>query len=192
MVFIKKLLPNFIKYALWYIFKAPQRKLTKGTLLRDLIGVSVFLKYSLFPVKKLNKITICTGIYNRSAHYLDFLIESINQANHSHLIEISLFDCGSNDIENLKQAVEKKWQGKLVYFSEKVAFSRAYSFNKAVLQSSNHIIFICDADLWLPKNIVKYCNFYASSKRVWYPIFFFLFKNKTAVISKENGVWEQY
>lgn len=189
---IKKSIPNSFKYPFYYLFKAPQRRFAPSSLYFDLCGIGIYIWYTLFPFKKLKPITICTGIYNRSDNYLNHLLQSINQAKHQHLITLSVFDCNSNDIADLETAIRKHWQGDLIFNSENTKFSRAYTFNKAVSQSTTDIVFICDADLSLPKNIVAYCNFFTAPKRVWYPIFFFLYKNKPAIIAKQNGEWEQY
>jgi len=188
----KKLIPNGVKYPFYFVFKAPQRTLASGSLYRDLKGIGIFLFYSIFPYKKLEKITICTGIYNRSDNYLNHLLQSIKAAKHQYLIELSVFDCNSNDVADLKTEIQKQWNGKLIFNTEAIKFSRSYTFNKAVAQSETNLVFICDADLSLPKNIVESVNFFSAKNRVWYPIFFFLYKNKQAVIAKQNGEWEQY
>lgn len=190
--YIKKFIPNSIKYPFYYLLKAPQRGFSSNSVYRDLKGIGVYIWYSLFPFKTLKPITICTGIYNRSDNYLNYLLQSINECNNKDLITLSVFDCNSNDVENLELEIRKLWNGKLIFNSENINFSRSYTFNKAVKQSETELIFICDADLSLPKNIVTYCNFFVGSKRVWYPIFFFLYKNKPKTVSKVTGEWELY
>jgi len=44
----------------------------------------------------------------------------------------------------------------------------------------------------LPNNIVALCNNFAGIKRVWYPIYFFVYKNHPHIVSAKNGEWEQY
>lgn len=144
------------------------------------------------PKRKLQPISICTGIYNRSDNYLNQLLASLEHASNRELIELSVFDCCSTDVSDLETEIRKRWSGKLIFNSENVKFARSYTFNKAVDQASNEIIFICDADLSLPENIVSLCNQYTGKRVVWYPIYFFLYKNKPAIVSKENGEWEQY
>lgn len=190
--FIKKTIPNNLKYPLYFVFKAPQRSFATKSIYYDFKGICIYIWYKLFPFKMLKPITICTGIYNRSDNYLFHLLSSINLAKHQHLITLSVFDCNSTDVKNLKSEIEKKWKGKLIFNIENRDFSRSYAFNQAVEYAETNIVFICDADLSLPKNIVNYCNYFTANKRVWYPIFFFLYKNKPAVITKQNGEWEQY
>lgn len=189
---LKKNIPNNIKYPFYYLFKAPQRSFAPTSIYYDLKGICIYIWYTLFPFKKLKSITICTGIYNRSNNYLNHLLQSINCAKHQHLITLSVFDCQSTDVANLENEIKKIWKGKLIFNSENIKFTRSYTFNKAVSQSQTDIVFICDADLSLPKNIVESVNFYTTKNRVWYPIFFFLFNNKPPVIAKQNGEWEQY
>jgi len=192
LIFIKKLIPNSIKYPFYFIFKAPQRGFAPKSIIYDLLGIGIYIWYALFPFKKLKPITICTGIYNRSNNYLTHLLQSIKNAKHQHLITLSVYDCNSNDIPNLSSEIRKQWKGNLIFKTENIKFSRAYAFNKAVGESLTAIVFICDADLSLPKNIVAYCNYFTGIKRVWYPIFFFLYNNKPIVIAKQNGEWEQF
>ena len=189
---LKNIIPKSYKYPFYFVFKAPQRSFSTNSLYRDFKGIGIYLWYSIFSFKKLEKITICTGTYNRSGNYLNHLLQSIKAAKHQHLIEISVFDCNSNDVEDFKTEIQKQWKGKLIFNSEPIKFSRSYTFNKAVAQSETNLVFICDADLSLPKNIVESVNFFTAKNRVWYPIFFFLYNNKPAVIAKQNGEWEQY
>ena len=183
---LKNIIPKSYKYPFYYVFKAPQRSFSSNSLYRDFKGIGIYLWYSIFSFKKLEKITICTGIYNRSDNYLNQLLQSIKKAKHQHLIELSVFDCNSYDVEDLKTEIQKQWKGKLIFNSEPIKFSRSYTFNKAVSHSETNLIFICDADLSLPKNIVESVNFFTAKNRVWYPIFFFLYNNKPAVIAKHQ------
>jgi glycosyltransferase involved in cell wall biosynthesis len=189
---IKSVLPAGSKYPFWYIFKAPQRRLHRLSLLNDLSGITLYLFYRVFPKKRLKPISICTGLLNRSDNYLQQLLPAINKAGNQDLIELSVFDCNSTDIPALEQEIRKQWKGKLVFRSEPVAFSRSYTFNRAVEQATSPVVFICDADMSVPENIVRLCNQYTGHKRVWYPIVYFLFRDKPAVIAPGNGVWEQY
>jgi hypothetical protein len=189
---IKSLIPNSFKYPFWWLFKSPQRKLGWYTLYNDFKALLSYCFYFFFKTKKLQRITICTGLYNRTDMYVNRLIESLNKAQHKELIELSVFDCGSDDVETIETEIRKKWKGGLKFTSEKVKFTRAYSFNKSIEQSSNEIIFICDSDMCVPENIVSLCNHYTSKKLVWYPIVFYVLKDNPPIISKEYGHWMQY
>ncbi|MFN4971981.1 MAG: glycosyltransferase [Bacteroidota bacterium] len=162
------------------------------TVLTDVLGLTIYVTRFFFPKKKLQPLSICTGIYNRSSNYLNRLLNSLEHAEYKHLIELSVFDCCSDDISDLEAEIRKRWKGKLVFTREPVKFARSYTFNKAVDQASHELIFICDADLSLPKNIVNLCNQYTGKNTVWYPIYFFLYKDKPAILNRENGEWEQY
>jgi len=169
------------------MFKSPQREFGMFTLINDLIALVSFCFYSVLKIKKIKRISICVGIYNRSELFLDHFVESLNHAKHNEMIELSVFDCGSNDIENLEYKIKEKWKGELKFSSQNNKFTRAFSFNKAVEQSTSEIIFICDADMTLPENIVSICNYYTSKKTIWYPIVFYKPKDKN-----EKGHWMQY
>jgi glycosyltransferase involved in cell wall biosynthesis len=189
---IKHIIPKTVKFPFWFVFKAPQRELGLHTLASDLKGVALFIFRSLVPNKQLQPITICTGIYNRSDNYIHRLLESINQAEHPELIELSIVDCHSNDIDNLKEAIQQKWKGKLHFNFDNGTFARSRTFNKAVAQATTNIVFICDADLSLPPNIVQLCNNYVAPKQLWYPIYFFVYNKRPAIANRHNGIWEQY
>lgn len=189
---IKSLIPNEYKYPLWWILKSPQRTIGKQTLLNDLKGIIIFCFRTFLPFKPLQPISICTGIKNRSDNYLNHFLASVNQMENLHLIELSVFDCGSDDIDDLEERIREKWKGKLVFNREDVKFTRSYSFNKAIRQSSNKLVLCCDADLSLPKDMVKWCNQYTARKQTWFPIYYFLYKGKPAVIAEGNGEWDQY
>ena len=162
------------------------------TLYSDLYGLILFVCRTLFPKKTLKAVTICTGIYNRSDNYLNQLLASLNKANHQDLIELSVYDCASNDVSNLEVEIRKRWKGKLIFNSKQEKFTRSHTFNQAVNQATSELIFICDADLSIPSNIVVRCNNFVGKGIVWYPIYFFLYKNRPAIVSQENGEWEQY
>lgn len=188
----KHILPKIIKFPFWYVFKAPQRFESKHTLTNDLKGLGIFLYRNVVHKKTLQPISICTGIYNRSDNYLNRLLSSVNSATNKDLIELSVVDCTSTDIPDLESAIRKQWQGKLHFTRDTGTFARSRTFNKAVSQASAPIVFICDADLSLPPNIVQLCNDYVAPKTVWYPIYFFLFNKRPVKVHKDNGIWEQY
>lgn len=171
------------------MFKAPQRQFGLFTLLNDIIGLTLLVWYALVKPRQLKPITICTGLYNRSDMYLTKLLKSVNRAIHKDLIQLSVFDCASNDIPNLHTSIRSEWQGGLVFNAQPVAFSRSYTFNKAVAQSTNELVFLCDADMSVPENIVELCNQYAAPKRAWFPFVFTLYQNKPAIQHKDNGFW---
>lgn len=183
---------SHIKFALWYIFKAPQRKFGYLSLFQDLIGLFSFIILYFIPFFKLKPVSICVGIYNRSDLFLNHFLPSLNQIKNKHKIQLSVFDCHSNDVADLEKEIREIWKGDLVFKSEKLAFSRSMSFNKAVRQSKHEILFICDADFSLSNDLVTSCNKYSLGRLVWFPIVFYLYKNKGSTYNKANGEWMQW
>lgn len=189
---IKALIPHAWKYPFWWLFKSPQRAFGWQTLGQDLAALSVFIFHIFYRQKKLQRISVCTGTYNRTGMYLDHLLESVLLADHPELIELSVYDCGSGDAAELEHGIRKKWRGQLQFHSEPAKFSRAFAFNRAVAQSTADIIFICDADMSIPADIVRLCNQYTAPRIAWYPIVFYLFRDQPAVISRSTGHWMQF
>jgi glycosyltransferase involved in cell wall biosynthesis len=189
---IKSLIPVSLKIIPSYIFKSPQRVAGYRTIwieIRGIIGLLFHPLYSILFKPKLKPISICTGLKNRSSNYLNIFLESILKLDHPELIELSVFDCGSDDVAELESEIRKKWKGKLVFSKQKIEFSRSFAFNRAVEQSSNPIIFVSDADMSLPKDLVKRCNQFVFSKNVWFPVCFHLNPNAIEGYAKENGQW---
>lgn len=134
-------------------------------------------------------ITICVGIYNRSFSLINFLIPSMNKCEDSSRLALSVYDCGSTDIEDLRSKIEKLWKGTLIFRCEKRRFSRSYAFNQAIYQAPSNKVFRCDADMSLPHNFVKLFDRYVTEYSVWFPICFSLYKNKPLEIKEGNGWW---
>ncbi len=187
---MKKLLPHTLKHLLWYVFKSPQRSLSKGSLYRDIYGWLCLWYYGIFPPRRLQPITICTGLYNRTEPYVHFFLSSVNRCKHLHLITLSVFDCGSNDTGDLKKTIQEHWKGPLLFQQESVKFSRSYSFNKAISAAPTSLIFICDSDMSIPAELVTQVNSYVSHKRAWFPKCFFMFKNASLQNPYACGEWK--
>ncbi len=182
----KSKLPQWIKYPLWWVFKAPQRKYGFYTVISDLLA----LVRTVNPFKpELTTISICVGLYNRSETFLQYFLPSIAQCENAQLIELSVFDCGSEDAVQLEQEIRLRFAGKVIFKSESHPFSRAFAFNKAVRQSSSELVFLCDADFSIPRDIVALCNNNTRNKAFWFPIVFYLYKNKPEHFSPKNGEW---
>lgn len=189
---IKSFIPASWKFPLWWIFKSPQRKFGRHTFSNDMSAMLAFCFYRFIRFKKLQPVSICVGIYNRSEIFMNGFLNSISKVKNQNLIELSVFDCGSIDVVNLEAEIRKKWNGNLVFSKEKIKFTRASAFNKAVEQSTSEIIFVCDADMNIPEDIVSICNHYTSKKLVWYPIVFYVLKDMPPIISKAYGHWMQH
>jgi glycosyltransferase involved in cell wall biosynthesis len=183
---------QYIKFAFWFVFKSPQRKFGYLSVWQDIVGIFAYLCLKDFSLFKLKPISICVGIHNRSDLFLNHFLPSLLSTQHLDSIELSVFDCQSDDIIDLEIEVRKIWKGKLVFKSENIPFSRSAAFNKAVKQSQNKILFICDADFSLPSDLVIKCNKFTLGKLVWFPIVFYLYKNKPNVFDEKHGEWMQW
>lgn len=165
---IKRLLPKSFKQFLWFVFKSPQRRwheLGYGTLLTDFRG---WLSTRREP-KALQPISICIGIKDRSDNLIDFVLSSAQLCDHPELIRFSIFDCGSNDVDNLEVLIRTNWNRPLIYTQENRPFARSVAFNRAVRQAKDELILVCDADMSLPKDIVYKVNKYVSARSAWFP-----------------------
>ncbi|MCG9881497.1 MAG: galactosyltransferase-related protein [Bacteroidia bacterium] len=186
---LKSWIPNSVKFPLWWLFKSPQRAFGINTLFQDIRGVFIYLfRRYIYSVQPRN-LSVCVGIYNRSEIFLKHFVPSLAACNHATLIELSVFDCGSNDIQNLEQEIKKIFPGKLLFRSEPIPFARSKAFNEAVKQSSHELIFLCDADFSLPQELVQLCSNFVAPKRFWFPIVFYLYKNMPEVYGKTHGEW---
>ncbi len=186
---MKSYLPNSIKFPLWWLVKSPQRALGIGTLFRDLKGL-FYILLAQTPFKpKPQPISICVGILNRSSQFLTHFLPSLNQCEHLHLIELSVFDCGSTDVQNLQQEIQSIFKGKLIFRSEPRPFARSYAFNQAIRQSTRELIFVCDADFSLPMRLVQTVSALTRNNSFWFPIVFYLYKNRQPLYGKRNGEW---
>lgn len=166
MNFIKRLLPPKFKQFLWFVFKSPQRKwLGHKTLMADYKA----WKSTRRTPSTLQPVSLCIGIKNRSHNLLNHVLPSLNAIEHKDLIELSIYDCGSNDVSNLRHEIESIWKGKLIYQSSEQKFARSMAFNAAVHQSTQNLILICDADMSLPKDILAKVNRYVNENSAWFP-----------------------
>ena len=165
-MFLKRLLPKSLKQFLWFVFKSPQRQwIGFSTCFSDLRAWLITRSQP----KVLQPISICIGIKNRSDNLLRFVLPSLNACRHQELIELSIFDCGSNDHTDLLQAIKDQWRGDLVYTMEAGSFARSYAFNQAVKQSSKTLVLVCDADMSLPTDVLEKVNRYSSAYSAWFP-----------------------
>jgi hypothetical protein len=134
-------------------------------------------------------ISICVGIRNRSHNLIDFVITSMNECDWRDQLELSVFDCHSDDIEDLNKLIIHSWKGKLIYTKSDIKFTRSISFNNAIKQSTNDKIFRCDADMSLPKDFVGQYESNVSEDKVWFPVCFSLKENARRKISSDFGNW---
>lgn len=181
------LLTNKLKYALWYIFKAPQRKISSASIINDLRGI-IHYYFRSFRKKSNHKISICIGTYNRSSQLLNHVLPAINALHDKHNIELSIYDTGSDDVDDLAVEIRKRWKGALVFNSAKEVFTRARTLNKAVEQCTGNVIFLCDADISFPSDLLNIIQQIIRPGVAWFPICF----ASAPPNSKQTGKWLWY
>lgn len=160
-----------IKYFLWKILKSPERNWVGwSTLLTDFKSRI----FSLFYFSKNQPISICVGVKNRSNNLVHVLIQSLNQAQSKDSITLCVLDCGSDDVPDLLNEIQNHWKGKLIYKKIEQAFERSKVYNQAVNLSLNELVFICDADIQLPSDLVKKVNQYTNTLTAWFPILWWM------------------
>lgn len=173
------------------MFRSPQREVgylrSYATEVEG--GLSFLVWQVLRTMRPLKPISICTGLKNRSDNYIHYVLDSVCRMKHRELVELSVFDCGSDDVDDLEGAIKTKWTGPLVFKTELTSFNRSYSFNGAIRQASNPIVFAADADMSLPDDLVELANKFVSAKSVWFPICFNLYEGKPALAEPDNGRW---
>lgn len=189
---MKKLLPNWLKFPFWYVFKSPQRKVGLRSLYLDLIGIFRFFLVQTIPFKKSIRLSICVGNLNRNAMILKYLLPSLNKLEYKENIELVLVDFGSENFNDLKDRLAVDWSGKLNIISLKEPFTRSRAINVAAAAASEELLFITDADFSLPKGLIKHCYRYTLYGSIWFPIVFYLYKNMPAQFGKGNGEWMQW
>ena len=153
-----------------FLFKWPARKyLGFYTVFIDIKAICLKLFSKSVTEASLKKISICVGVKNRSNALLNQLVSSLNQLAYKDMIELSVVDCNSEDHSDLSGAIKAIWKGPMVYNRVDTAFARSLVFNQAVKQANNELIFICDADIALPPNIVVSINQFCKPYQVWAP-----------------------
>lgn len=164
---IRKIIPAPVRRLFRFVFKAPQRKwIGFRSLFTDL---RAYLSAWKQP-STIHRITICVGVKNRSRHLIDHLVKSMDECDYAALLDLSVFDCGSDDTDNLELALYNRKYGRIFYSREVMPFARSNAFNRAVQAAESPLVLICDADMSLPRNIVKKVNRYANRKSAWFPV----------------------
>lgn len=189
---MKKLFPNWLKFPFWYIFKAPQRSVSVKSVLLDFYGLLKFVLVQTVPYNKQAKLSICVGNYNRNEMILAHLLPSLKQLSYLKNIELVLVDFGSSNFEILQQTLEKEWEGGLNIIVLDEPFTRARAINVAARAAHAELLFITDADFSLPQNLLTLCYRYTLGGSIWFPIVFYLYKNKPAKFGKGHGEWMQW
>ncbi len=167
---IQNLIPFRLKKQVWWLLKSPQRKLGFWYSFKIDVSGYLILFRNYFRKPKIQHVSVCVGIKNRTENLTKALLTSLQNIDNQDKIEISIADCNSKDVLNLKEQIRTFWKGELVFISEDIPFSRSAIFDWAIQKSTYPIVFICDADIYLPKNFVKLANRYITEKTTWFPI----------------------
>lgn len=189
---MKQFIPAPLKFALWFIFKSPQRKLGYHTLWSDVKGLFFYCRYYFVLAPKDQKMSICIGNYNRSAMIRNYLLPALNKLERQQDIELVITDFNSLDGADLKLFLEANWKGTLRFIAVDAPFTRARAINEAVESASHELIFVCDADFSLPSNLLHLCYRFTLANSIWFPIVFYLYKNKQPIYGEGNGEWMQW
>jgi hypothetical protein len=123
---------------------------------------------------------------------LQYFLPSLKLLANAAQIELVLVDFGSANFLVLKDRLENEWQGALKIVVIEEPFTRARAINVAVGAATGDLVFIADADFSLPKQLLKYCYHYTLGGRVWFPIVYYLYKDKPAKVARRNGEWMQW
>jgi len=137
----------------------------------------------------MKKLTICVGLKNRTFFLVKCLIESAKNCIDNEKIELSVFDCCSDDVNNIYDIIKENWSGVLCFKQENIEFSRSYCFNRAVENSKTDYVFLCDADMILPKNFVEQFFSNVSMEKTWFPVCFSLLKGRKFSNDETNDGW---
>jgi glycosyltransferase involved in cell wall biosynthesis len=164
---IKKYLPEKFKKFLWFVFKSPQRKwIGFGSLWTDMMGyLAVVFKRRIYT-----RVSVCIGVKNRSYNLVEHVVRSLNRCEFSHMVELSVYDCGSDDLPDLRGVLSRAWKGRLVYQRVEQEFARSVAFNAAVEQAGSEYILVCDADMSLPVDVISKVIKYSTPRSAWFPV----------------------
>lgn len=138
------------------------------------------------------QIAICVGIRNRSEMLLKHLLPSMSRLDNQDRIVLSICDCHSEDEPKLYQKIRNIWKGGVIYENSNMPFTRSTSINRAVEICNSNMVFLCDADMTLPKDFVSQMDKFVGANKAWFPICFSLNKDRPKVITKKNGFWRPY
>ncbi len=168
----KRFVPTALKKPFWWLFKAPQHRLGLFVYWVEIKGHLILLLTKLFSGKhkNLRPITICVSNKNRSDALINYLSESLLQAKYRNLIYLSVYDCGSDDADELATTLKSKWGEHLYYETKFMPFARSKAMNSAVRNAITEHVFITDADVSLPIDIVEKVNLFSANNRIWFPV----------------------
>jgi len=95
---------------------------------------------------------------------LKWAIPSLNRCERSKdEIALSICDCHSDDVPDLEKKIRNLWKGKLYYINTKHGFNRSFAVNTAVDQCEQDHVFVSDADVALPEDLIDLMDMYVSA-----------------------------
>ena len=136
-----------------------------------------------------NNITICVGIRNAEARFLETVMSSIDEYDlFNKGILLSIYDMGDDRFDRvIKSMVSPRY---LTYVRDtKPIFSRTVSINMAVRQATTENVFVCDADVSLSKTFPDDFRKHVKKSTLWFPILWSQFEGKPIEIGKKEYGW---
>ena len=116
---------------------------------------------------------------------LEVLLPSLLTCHEASLISLCVADAGSEDASHLKQKLEDALPGRVTFLTVEGGFSRSKLFNRAVQAAQTELLFITDADISLPPDLVEQVNRKTDAKRLWFPVC-------RAMLNASGSAWEWY
>lgn len=98
------------------------------------------------------------------------LVNSLNALTGNDKPGLSIADAGSADVEELKAWLQANWTGQLKFSHQAEEFNRARAFNRAIRQAPADLIFVCDADMTVPLDLMQLIRKKVSRKTIWFPV----------------------
>jgi hypothetical protein len=135
----------------------------------------------------MKEIGICVGHKNRSEALLGHLIESMNECIYKDRLRLSVFDCGTEG--DILGEIQEHWKGSLEFRQKVEPFTRTHSLNEAVEQCPSDFIFLCDADMTLPRDFPEQFHENVGRGKVWFPICYSMRKGKHRSLDPRDGWW---
>lgn len=101
---------------------------------------------------------------------LEVVLPSLLSCHNTSLISLCIADAGSADLASLQQRLNEALPGRVTWVHHEGPFSRSVLLNKAVDAAPDGLLFISDADIALPADLVQRVNRNTDVSRVWFPV----------------------
>ncbi len=153
-----------LKLRIWCLFKSPWRKKFP----KQWISEWAITFFS--PRQNITHITIIVPICNRLDAFEKAFLPSFLTLQKIE-INVSLFlVCCNNDYLALENSIKKSNVQKFTILQTDTPFARGAYLNLALLRLQESFVFVCDADIELPKNFSELYVKYVKKNCAWYPI----------------------